>query len=112
MDIELPPDPLMTVTAALQTLVAYVDNLETRVRYLQVTTAAIAGEHLRDEDVRLEVLRVGDLVRVDASRVLEWQQAGAGLCVLVCQIHAEPDGTKTVMIVPEEIGRRRAEADP
>lgn len=93
----------VAVLAALKTVVDYVDSLEARVRQLQVTTARITGAHLRDEDVTLDVIRVGDQLRV-ATTVL-WQSwvdlSAAGLTsqpVIVQQIRVEDDGTKTLIV--------------
>jgi hypothetical protein len=94
------------VIVALKTVVDYVDSLEARVRQLQVTTARIAGDHLRDEDVQLEVIRVGDRLRVGTTVL--WQEfvdlSAAGLTttpVLVQQIRIEDDGTKTLIVGPK-----------
>jgi hypothetical protein len=92
---------LPTVTAALSTVVEYVSGLEARVRQLQVRTAAIAGEHLRDEDVQQEVIRVGDQLRVATPILLQEWIDNAGLPtspLLVREIRIEEDGSKTLIV--------------
>jgi hypothetical protein len=100
---------LPTVLAALHTIVEYVDALERRVQMLQITTGAIAakvapggGEHLRDEDVVLDVIRPGDQLRVSTTILQEWID-NAGLStvpVLVKEVRVEDDGTKTLVVGP------------
>jgi hypothetical protein len=102
------PVDLPTVLKALHTLVEYVDALERRVQTLQITTGAIAakvapGEHLRDEDVKLDVIRPGDRLRVSTTILQEWID-NAGLVtavpVLVKEVRVEDDGTKTLVVGP------------
>lgn len=101
------PVDLPTVLKALHTLVEYVDALERRVQTLQITTGAIAAkvspDHLRDEDVKLDVIRPGDRLRVSTSILQEWID-NAGLAttvpVLVKEVRVEDDGTKTLVVGP------------
>jgi hypothetical protein len=100
----IPPD-LSAVTVALATIVGYVNSLEARVQHLQLQTAAIAGEHLRDEDVVPEVIRPGDRLRVSAAVLEQWIDNAGGFSALVMakEVHVETDGTKTLIVSP--IGR-------
>ena len=98
---------LPTVLAALHTIVEYVDALERRVQMLQITTGAIAAkvspdEHLRDEDVKGDVIRPGDHLRVSTTILQEWiDNAGlATVPVLVKEVRVEDDGTKTLVVGP------------
>jgi hypothetical protein len=91
---------LAAVTEALASLGDYVSELEQRAQALVVKTERIA-EHLRDEDVRLEVIRPGDRLRVATPLLIEWiENAGhpTSLPVVVQQITVEPDGTKTLIV--------------
>jgi hypothetical protein len=94
------------VTAAIATLVDFMTALERRVEALQITTAAIAGEHLRDEDVVPEVIRPGDQLRVATTALLQEWTDNAGqptAAVLVKEIRIEDDGTKTLIVGPRTV---------
>ena len=94
----------VVMLAALNTVVQYVDRLEARVRQLQVTASQIAGEHMRDEDVKLEIIRVGDQLRVATPILLQEWIDNAGLPtspLLVREIRVEEDGSKTLIVAPK-----------
>jgi len=97
---------LPTALKALQTIGEYCDGLERRLQSLQVTTAAIAGEHLRDEDVFVDVIRPGDRLRVAAAMLEQWiDNAGGGTALVMAkEVTVEADGTKTLIVSP--IGRQ------
>jgi hypothetical protein len=91
---------LAAIMDALVSLGTFIGQLEARTKALAERTERIT-EHLRDEDVKLEVIRPGDRLKVATSILIEWiENAGRAtdLPVVVKSITIEEDGTKTLTV--------------